>query len=140
MRASAASSVKTPNCPALTWLTTAPAEEQRVPWTFVSPRGEHHVVEAHYVGDYHWEVEFQPTELGRWLYLYETNFEHPYRSAEGLFDVVDGVRETARRELRALLVRICEPAPASKLEAVTEFGVPFWRLERAALRLGPRGA
>jgi hypothetical protein len=118
-----------------TWLTTGPAEEQHVPWTFVSPRGEHHVVDARYLGDYRWEVEFQPTELGRWLYFYETNFVHPYRSAEGFFDVVAGDRETARRGLRALLARIQQAPPASKSEAITEFGIPFWRLERAAIRL-----
>ncbi len=118
-----------------TWLTTGPAEEQHVPWTFVSPRGEHHVVDARYAGDYRWEVEFQPTELGRWLYFYETNFVHPYRSAEGFFDVVAGDRETARGGLRALLARIRETGPLPKSEAIAEFGVPFWRLERAALRL-----
>ena len=89
---------------------TAPPEEQRVPWTFVSPRGGHYVVEARYAGDYRWEVEFQPTELGRWLYFYETSFidepgfANPYRSAEGFFDVVAGDRETARRGLRALVL------------------------------------
>ena len=124
-----------------TWVTTAPPEEQRVPWTFVSPRGEHHVVEARYAGDYRWEVEFQPTELGRWLYFYETSFidepgfENPYRSAEGFFDVVAGNRETVQSGLRSLLARIREAAPASKREVIAEFGVPFWRLERAALRL-----
>ena len=118
-----------------TWVTTAPPETQRVPWTFVSPRGEHHVVEAGYAGDYRWEVEFQPTELGRWLYFYEANFDQPFRSAEGFFDVVAGDRETVRAALRSLLARIQEAAPASKSEAVAEFGVPFWRLERAALRL-----
>ena len=118
-----------------TWLTTGPAEEQHVPWTFVSPRGEHHVVDARYLGDYRWEVEFQPTELGRWLYFYETNFVHPYRSAEGFFDVVAGDRETARRGLRALLARIHEVGLLPKSEAIAEFGVPFWRLERAAIRL-----
>jgi len=118
-----------------TWVTTAPVEAQRVPWTFVSPRGEHHLVEARYAGNYRWEVEFQPTELGRWLYFYEANFEHPYRSAEGFFDVVAGDRETVRRELRSLRARIQQAAPASKPEAIAEFGVPFWRLERAALRL-----
>jgi hypothetical protein len=124
-----------------TWVITAPAEEQRVPWTFVSPRGEHHVVEARYAGDYRWEVKFQPTELGRWLYFYETSvmdepgFEYPYRSAEGFFDVVAGGRETVHSALRSLLARIHEAAPASQSEAVAEFGVPFWRLERSALRL-----
>ncbi len=118
-----------------TWLTTGPAEEQHVPWTFVSPRGEHHVVDARYAGDYRWEVEFQPTELGRWLYFYETDFVHPYRSAEGFFDVVAGDRETARGGLRVLLAQIRETGPLPKSEAVAKFGVPFWRLERAALRL-----
>jgi hypothetical protein len=124
-----------------TWVTTAPPEQQRVPWTFVSPRGEHHPVEARYVGDYRWEVEFQPTELGRWRYFYETSFmdepgfEVPHRGAEGFFDVVAGDRETVHRGLGSLLVRIREAAPASQSEAVAEFGVPFWRLERAALRL-----
>jgi hypothetical protein len=125
-----------------TWLTTAPPEGQRVPWTFVSPRGEHHVVEARYAGDYRWEVEFQPTELGRWLYFYETSFtgtpgvaHPPRRSADGFFDVVAGDREIVRGALRSLLARIREAAPASKTEAVAEFGVPFWRLERASLQL-----
>ena len=124
-----------------TWVTTAPPEQQRVPWTFVSPRGEHHVVEARYAGDYRWEVEFQPTELGRWRYFYETSFmdepgfEYPHRGAEGFFDVVAGDRETVQRGLRSLLARIHAAAPASQPEAVAEFGVPFWRLERAALRL-----
>ena len=125
-----------------TWLTSAPPEEQRVPWTFVSPRGEHHVLEASYAGDYRWEMEFQPTELGRWLYFYETSFtgppghEHPpHRSADGFFDVVARDREIVHGALRSLLARVREAAPASKREAVAEFGVPFWRLERAALQL-----
>jgi len=124
-----------------TWVRTAPPEEQRVPWTFVSPRGRQHVVEARYAGDYRWEVEFQPTELGRWLYFYETSFidepgfANPYRSAEGFFDVVAGDRETVRSGLRSLLARVRDAAPPSMMEAVAEFGVPFWRLERAALQL-----
>jgi len=124
-----------------TWVITAPPEEQRVPWTFVSPRGEQHVVEARYAGDYRWEVEFQPTELGRWLYFYETSFTdepgfaNPFRSADGFFDVVAGDRETVRNGLRSLVARIRQTAPASKREAVAEFGIPFWRLERAALQL-----
>jgi hypothetical protein len=124
-----------------TWVRTAPPEEQRVPWTFVSPRGRQHVVEARYAGDYRWEVEFQPTELGRWLYFYETSFidepgfANPYRSAEGFFDVVAGDRETVRSGLRSLLARVRDAAPPSMTEAVAEFGVPFWRLERAALQL-----
>jgi hypothetical protein len=60
---------------------------------------------------------------------------HPYRSAEGFFDVVAGDRETARRGLRALLAHIRETGPLPKSEAIAEFGVPFWRLEPAALRL-----
>ncbi len=125
-----------------TWLTSAPPEEQIVPWTFISPRGEHHVLEAHYVGDYRWEVEFQPTELGRWRYFYETSFtgppgrEHPpHRSGDGFFDVVAGDRETVHNGLRSLLARVREAALPSRKEAVAEFGVPFWRLERAALQL-----
>ncbi len=118
-----------------TWVRTAPPEEQRVPWTFVSPRGEVRVVESHYAGDYRWEVEFAPTELGRWRYFYETEFERPQRSADGFFDVVAGDRAHVQQELRALLARIHDGSPGSREEAVEAFGVPFWRLERAAMRL-----
>jgi hypothetical protein len=124
-----------------TWVITGPPESQTVPWTFVSPRGEHHVVKARYTGDYRWEVEFQPTELGRWRYFYETTFSgepgrlKPQRSAEGLFDVMARDRETVREGLHSLLNRIHEAPPESKLEAIAEYGAPFWRLERAALQL-----
>lgn len=117
------------------WIRTAPPEEQRVPWTFVSPRGEVRVVESRYAGDYRWEVEFEPGELGRWRYFYETDFERPQRSADGFFDVVAGDRAHVQQELRALLARIRAASPASREEAVATFGVPFWRLERAAMRL-----
>jgi hypothetical protein len=124
-----------------TWVTTGAPETQHVYWTFVSPRGEQHRVQARYAGDYRWEVEFQPTELGRWLYFYETTFTgepgfvEPHRGAEGFFDVVAGDRETVHAGLRSLLAGIREAGPASNGEILWEFGVPFWRLERAALRL-----
>jgi len=117
-----------------TWIATAPPEEQRVEWVFRSPSGESHRREARYAGDYRFEIAFEPDELGRWRYRYECDFDEPYRSPIGEFDVVAGDRENVSGQLRRLLERIRAANPNSEQEAVARFGRDFWRLERAALQ------
>jgi hypothetical protein len=117
-----------------TWVTTAPPEEQRVEWVFVAPSGAIHRLEARYAGDYRWEVEFEPGEVGRWRCFIEHRLDGPYRSAEGLFDVLPGDREDVARQLRDLARRIHAAYPEKKKDAVYEFGPEFWRLERSALQ------
>ena len=118
-----------------TWVRTAPPEEQVVPFSFVSPRGEEHRVEAQYTGDYTWGVTFEPTELGRWRYRWKQDFlKKPYRSAEGVFDVVPGDRENVALQLRALLERIRETEPPEP-GVVPDLVFPFWKLERAVYQL-----
>jgi hypothetical protein len=118
-----------------TWVRTAPPEEQDVRFTFVSPRGTTHEASAHYTGDYTWEIRFEPDEIGRWRYAFEESFlRHPYRSAEGVFDVVGGDHESLRRALEALLERIraveTEPSDAG----IAELAPAFWKLERAVFQ------
>jgi hypothetical protein len=122
-----------------TWVRSAPPEKQKVEYTFVSPTGARHHVDAAYVGDYRWEVQFAPGEIGRWRYHFRHKLEDPYRSSEGLFDVLPGGREDVARQLRALLADIRATDPdvdkGEHFEITRKYGERFWRLERAAMQL-----
>jgi hypothetical protein len=90
-----------------TWVRSAPPEEQKVPWVFVSPTGFLHEVEADYQGDYRWAVRFEPNELGIWRYRWSHQFDGaPEESAEGRFDVVIGECEALIHQLEILLGEI----------------------------------
>jgi hypothetical protein len=119
-----------------TWLPTGPPEGQEVTFTFRSPGGESFERRAEYRGDYTFAVGFEPMELGRWEYSFSHEFEHPYESALGVFDVIPLERAGVVAALRALLLK----AEAVSATAAGEGGVPdlgprFWRLERALLSL-----
>lgn len=67
-----------------TWITTGPPESQIVPWVFVLPSGEVYKVQASYLDDYTWEVDFIPDEVGRWVYLSLQQFiEEPHERERG---------------------------------------------------------
>lgn len=117
-----------------TWVKSAPPEEQRVVWTFLAPGGARHPVEARYRGDFRWEVEFEPRELGRWGFYVEHRLDKPYRSPLGVFDLLPGDREDVVRQLRDLLERIRAADPDPRTEGVADFGQELWRLERAAMQ------
>lgn len=122
-----------------TWVRSAPPEQQKVEYTFVAPSGERHHLLARYAGDYTWEVELAPSEIGRWRYYFRHQLEDPYKSSEGVFDVVPGDREDVARLLRELLAEVRAAHPkvdkGQHYDVVREFGERFWRLERAAMQL-----
>ena len=119
-----------------TWVRTAPPEEQEVAWRFTSPQGEEHEVLARYEGDYTWRVAFEPRELGRWRYRWKQRFlGHPYRSAEGVFDVVPGDLDDVEAQLRALLERAREEGAPPEGVEFTALSPVFWKLERALYQL-----
>ena len=117
-----------------TWVVTAPPEAQTVAWTFVSPSGEIHEVDAAYDGDWHWTASITPWELGRWHYRWSHAFtKRGWESSEGSFDVVALEPGTVARGLDALLERIEREAPESSDRDLSPLAEEFWRLERAAL-------
>jgi hypothetical protein len=122
-----------------TWVRSAPPEKQKVEYTFVAPSGVRHHVDARYAGDYRWQVEFTPTEIGRWRYYFRHQFEDPYKSSEGFFDAMPGDRADVERQLRELLAEVRAAWPkvekGQQTEVVHQFGERFWRLERAAMQL-----
>ncbi len=119
-----------------TWVPEGPPEEQEVPWVFVSPSGVVHEVRAEYRGDYAWEVEFVPDEVGRWAYRWEQDFTPTtYRSPLGTFDVIVESREAGLAALERLTERIRSSAMPPGWQRVEVFGPAFNRLERAILQL-----
>lgn len=121
-----------------TWVTSAAPEQQRVLWHFHAPSGEHHEVTAQYVGEYRWTVRFRPGELGPWRYYWEQQFDGPFRSAAGVFDVTAADSAAAHRHLQLLLQELrAAPAPPDGARLQRYMG-RFARLERAAVGLlGP---
>jgi len=119
-----------------TWVRTGSPKRQRVAWTFESPSGIRHSVNAVYRGRYRWEVTFEPGELGRWRYFWTQNFtKTPFKSAEGVFDVVGGDRRSMRAQLSALLDRVRESRNETPRERTAQFESEFVKLERACLRI-----
>src|SRR5690606_15642897 len=99
-----------------TWVITGPPESQQVLWTFVSPTGVRHDVQAEYIGENSWKVEFYPDERGRWQYEWSQQFtEEGYRSAVLRFDVLLGSRENALIQVErfARMLEQTRPEPGS---------------------------
>ncbi len=118
-----------------TWVITGPPESQQVLWTFVSPTGVRHDVQAEYIGENSWKVEFYPDELGRWQYEWSQQFtEEGYRSAVLPFDVLLGSRENALIQVErfARMLEQTRPEPGSPEHRRSM--VRFARLERAAMQ------
>jgi hypothetical protein len=119
-----------------TWVPNGTPEDHEVPWVFVSPSGVVHEVSAEYRGDYAWEVEFVPDEVGRWVYRWEQEFVGTrYRSPLGAFDVVVESREAGLAALERLTERIRSSELRPGRRRVEAFGPAFNRLERAILQL-----
>ena len=119
-----------------TWVVTAPPEKQVVGWTFVSPTGLRHVVNAEYRGRFRWTVSFAPDEIGPWQYYWTQNFaERPYRSSVGLFDVVVGGRSSSRSQLWTFAERLEIEGRSSNRDELRRQWVLFSRLQRAAIQL-----
>lgn len=118
-----------------TWIRSAPPEEQTLRFRFLAPSGAAQERDAVYAGDYTFELELLPEELGRWRYHFEHAFELPYESAEGVFDVLPLEREGVVAALQGLRAE-AEAGPI----LVDRNNVPllaprFWRLERALMAL-----
>jgi hypothetical protein len=119
-----------------TWVRTATPEKQLVPWTFVSPAGQVFVVPAEYHGNYQWGIRFQPHAVGRWHYFWTQNFlKQPYKSAEGMFDVVSGDQANVTQHLQILRDAIRNSEVTTPSERLRVFGRRFMTLERAAMYL-----
>lgn len=86
-----------------TWVSSGPPESRNVTWTFWSPTGAEHALDASFLGDYEWRVRFRPDEVGRWLYTWKHDFtSDPYDPVIGEFDVVANGRSRLLEELRLL--------------------------------------
>ncbi|MFQ5729063.1 MAG: hypothetical protein ACE5GN_01715 [Waddliaceae bacterium] len=118
-----------------TWIESGPPEEQKVPWHFLSPTGISHKIFAKYIGEYEWEVDFQPDELGRWRYYWTHRFTSiPYKSPLGAFDVIIRDPKDVKKQLQRLAEKIESADLKTHYERMKVFEAPFSRLERAALR------
>ncbi len=119
-----------------TWVRSAPAEQQRVPFRFTSPTGVEHEVLAAFEGDATWRASFTPDEVGPWRYMWTHELaETPYESSEGAFDVVVEDRTQAMEALRALSRRAQELPVRSRPVGGRRLLVAFSRLERAIMAL-----
>ncbi len=119
-----------------TWVTTAPPEEQDVPWVFVSPSGVVHEVTARYVSDFTWRVQFLPDEVGPWVYQSHQQFsDDPYETAVGRFDVIVDDHDSALYALERLIERIEGSKLRPGRERVEAFGPKFYRLQRGLMQL-----
>jgi hypothetical protein len=119
-----------------TWVRSAPPEDQIVRWTFRSPTGVQREVKAEYVGEYRWQVRFEPRELGRWYYEWQHTLADsgsPLQMAPGTFDVVPGGRAELLREIARFSACIKQRdsvvVPASEQRLMVQFS----KLERAVL-------
>ncbi|MCP5057504.1 MAG: DUF5060 domain-containing protein [bacterium] len=124
-----------------TWIRTRAPEDQRVPFEFIAPSGSVHHLDATYLGDFRWAVEFEPTELGRWRYSWSHDFVPiAHRGPDAVFDVVALDLAPVLLALQALRAEIDGSEPATAKARVARFERSFHALERAAIRLiGPEG-
>ena len=119
------------------WVRNGPPETQSIPWTFISPTGAIHRVEASYVGDLRWRVAFRPREPGRWRYSWSHTLAESFQSEEHIFDVVAGSKEAVHKELQAFLEDVRREAKLNLYgdRRTRLYGTRFNRLERAAMQL-----
>lgn len=121
-----------------TWVTSGSPEEQEVMWTFISPTGKTHLVNAEYRGDYTWSVTFRPNEIGRWWYSWRHHFmvKHPTVSESKFFDVmiIDDSHHVIT-QAENLLNEISHSNLIKSSSRLARFEIPFLRLERAAVNL-----
>jgi len=117
-----------------TWILTGPAERQSVPWSFESPSGVRHTVEAEYLGRYRWRVQFVPDELGTWRYHWTQTFlPEPYMSAAAEFFVwAESIEQVMRH-----LARLEEAVTGASREARRGLRPRLHALQREGMRLLP---
>jgi len=118
-----------------TWIRTAPPEDQELRFTLVSPSGKKFEDIAVYEGDYRFSFSFLPEELGRWRYRFAHEFEFPYESAEGIFDVVATERTGILAALEALSALLDREGVVLDEQRIPVHAPRFWHLERALLAL-----
>jgi hypothetical protein len=116
-----------------TWIPSGAPERQEVPWSFHSPSGRRHRVQAEFVGDWTWTVRFQPEELGRWEYSWSQTFDRPWTSAVGSFDVVPGDQESLIRALNRFIERVRESGLPRGIPRLRAFSGEFQRLQRGLM-------
>ena len=119
-----------------TWIRTGSPEEQRVHWTFRSPTGIEHGVAADYSGDFTWEVQFEPDELGPWTYHWRHAFTRtPYGSPDGSFGVVAADSSGVLRCLDDLerRLQVLRASDTATLDDLHRARIMFSRLVRAAM-------
>lgn len=115
------------------WIRTAAPESQVVPWTFTSPSGEIHRVQAEYREPHTWHVRFRPDELGAWTYGWSHDFDGPFEGAPGRFDVVARDRAAVWEALEALAAEVEAARDLTSDELRERYQHRSMKLERAAL-------
>lgn len=115
-----------------TWILTGPPERQSVPWLFESPSGASHRVEAEYLGQFRWRVQFLPDELGTWRYHWTQDFlPEPYLSAAGEFCVWGGSLD----EVMEHLAQLEEAVAGESRDGRQRLRPRLYALEREGMRL-----
>jgi hypothetical protein len=85
------------------WVVSAPPGDQRLQWTFTSPSGIVHSVDAAYEGKFTWRVTFVPDEIGRWRARWRHEFAGPIEvGPEEDFDVIPSSAEQVCLALEAV--------------------------------------
>lgn len=119
-----------------TWVTAGTVASRHVDFELTSPSGRIHKVEAAFVDDFTWALEFVPMEIGRWRYrMTEDLLKRPFEGPERAFDVVLTDRAAGAAGLRAMLEALKDQPAKKEDEDIPARAPEFWRLERAILRL-----
>jgi hypothetical protein len=115
------------------WVVSAPPEDQRLRWTFTSPSGIVHPVDAAYEGEFVWQVTFVPDEIGRWRTGWHHEFAGPIEvGPPDSFDVIASSPERVGLAVRALTEQARDRSPVGdSLEQALE---RLARLERAGMQ------
>ncbi len=118
-----------------TWIRTARPEDQKAPWTFVSPTGARHQQMAKYDGDYNWSVEFVPDEIGCWHYSWSQTFAELSVRKRGS-EVRRRARRAGRRDRAASRDRQagCRARAEKRKDDTARLMGQFARLERATMQ------
>lgn len=117
-----------------TWITSGSVESQKVDYFFISPSGKIIKVSANFVGDFEWQIKYQPYEIGRWRYFWQHEFTGDItKSSIGVFDVIGGNKTNLLRQLKLLIKEMRESNLLTHYERMERFEVRFIRLQRAIM-------
>ncbi len=118
-----------------TWSPAGPPESQKLVLIFEDPMAREHTVDAEYLGDFRWSVQFQPPFVGRWRYWWTESFTgEPHSSVPGIFDVIGGDLINIRKQLSVFREHIANSGLVSPEKRYQEYGMAFMKLEREVMR------